>query len=148
MAAYAIVIEESMTGEVLESVRRGLRQADPADVPPRDHQAMCLSLRDAGGAIVGGLYGSTMWGWLMVDGLWVNESLRGQGHGSRLLAEAEAIALRRGCRGAWLGTFDFQARDFYERHGYTVFAELADFPAGHTHFHLRKNFPAPAPPPA
>jgi ribosomal protein S18 acetylase RimI-like enzyme len=56
--------------------------------------------------------------------------------------EAEAIARRRGCRGAWLGTFDFQARELYERHGYAVFAELPDFPAGHTHVHLRKNFPA------
>jgi hypothetical protein len=56
---------------------------------------------------------------------------------------AEAMAMERGCRGAWLGTFDFQARGFYERLGYVVFAELADFPAGHSHYHLRKSF-APA----
>lgn len=144
MAAYAIVVEENGAGQVPERVRRGLRQADPAGVPPRDYHAVCLSLRAADGALVGGVYGATLWEWLMIDGLWVDPSLRGQGHGSRLLAEAEAIALRRGCRGAWLGTFDFQAREFYERHGYTVFAELADFPAGHMHFHLKKNFAATA----
>jgi GNAT superfamily N-acetyltransferase len=81
-----------------------------------------------------------MWGWLMIDGLWVDEELRGRGLGRRLLLAAESIAVERGCRGAWLGTFDFQARDFYERQGYTVFAALAGFPAGHTHYHLQKSF--------
>jgi GNAT superfamily N-acetyltransferase len=142
MAAYEITVEDGDTA-VPERVRRGLREADPPDVPPRDWAALSLSVRDGDGEIVAGLYGATMWGWLMIDGLWVADALRGEGYGSRLLAEAEAIAARRGCRGAWLSTFDFQARAFYERHGYTVFAELADFPAGHTHFHLGKHFPAP-----
>ena len=142
-----IRIEGGNPAEVQESVRRGLRQADPPGVPPRDYAAVCLSLRDGDGALVGGVYGATMWEWLMIDGLWVDDRLRGQGHGGRLLARAEEIAVGRGCRGAWLGTFDFQARAFYERHGYTVFAELADFPAGHTHFHLKRDLttlPGPA----
>jgi GNAT superfamily N-acetyltransferase len=80
-----------------------------------------------------------MWGWLMIDGLWVAPDLRGRGLGSRLLDSAETLAVRRGCSSAWLGTFDFQARPFYERHGYVVFAELPGFPMGHTHFHLRKD---------
>jgi len=146
MAAYEI-IEDGAGAQVPERVRRGLREADPPGVPPRDHEAVCLSVRDEDGAIVGGLYGATMWGWLMIDGLWVDGRLRGHGYGSRLLARAEALAFGRGCKGAWLGTFDFQAREFYERHGYTVFAELADFPAGHTHFHLKKDLPTvPGPP--
>ena len=75
----------------------------------------------------------------MIDGLWIDDALRGQGLGRQLLLRSEAIAVARGCRGAWLGTFDFQARGFYERHGYRVFAALPDFPAGHTHYHLRKD---------
>jgi hypothetical protein len=59
-----------------------------------------------------------------------------------LLLEAEAAAIKLGCRGAWLGTFDFQARGFYERLGYNVFAELTGFPPGHTHYHLKKVFSA------
>jgi hypothetical protein len=43
-------------------------------------------------------------------------------------AEEEAAA--RGCHGAWLDTFEFQARGFYERLGYTCFAELGDYPVG------------------
>ena len=136
---YTITLEDEGTTGVPEAVRRGIREADPPDVPRRDWRALCLSLRGAGGEVVGGVYGATAWSWLMIDGLWVSEELRGQGLGSRLLAEAEALAAKRGCRGSWLGTFDFQARAFYERHGYTVFAELPGFPEGHTHFHLRKD---------
>ncbi|HEX6747887.1 MAG TPA: GNAT family N-acetyltransferase [Longimicrobium sp.] len=146
MPDYEIRVEDD-DAEVPERVRRGIREADPVDVGPRDWKALCLSLRGNDGTIVGGVYGATAWGWLMIDGLWVDDALRGHGHGSRLLANAEAHAMRRGCRGSWLGTFDFQAREFYERHDYTVFAELADFPAGHTHFHLKKIFPATTPPP-
>jgi GNAT superfamily N-acetyltransferase len=135
---FRIVEEEEDGGDVPAAVRRGIREADPPDVGARDWQPLCLSLRDADGAIVGGVYGATMWGWLMIDGLWVAPELRGQGHGGRLLDRAEALAVARGCRGVWLGTFDFQARTFYERRGYEVFARLPGFPGGHAHFHLSK----------
>jgi GNAT superfamily N-acetyltransferase len=135
---FEIVEEPESGSDVPAEVRRGIREADPPEVGPRNWAPLCLSLRDAEGALVGGLYGATMWGWLLIDGLWVAEGLRGQGLGSRLLAAAEAAAISRGCRGAWLGTFDFQARGFYERHGYRVFGELPDFPAGHRHYELWK----------
>jgi len=122
------------------AVRRGIRGSDPPDVDARDWQPLGMAVRARDGTLLGGLYGATMWGCLMIDGLWVAEELRGRGLGRRLMLAAEATAAKRGCRGAWLGTFDFQSRGFYERLGYTVFAELADFPAGHTHYHLRKSF--------
>jgi ribosomal protein S18 acetylase RimI-like enzyme len=132
-------LHEETDGTALPAaVRQGIRQADPPDVGSRDYQTLAVSLRDAEDAIVGGVYGATMWGWLMIDGLWVDTALRGRGLGRRLLLHGEAVAAERGCRGAWLGTFDFQARDFYERQGYTVFGTLPGFPHGHTHFHLWK----------
>jgi hypothetical protein len=56
------------------------------------------------------------------------------------MAEDEARAL--GCVGVWLDTFSFQARGFYERHGYEVFGTLDEFPAPHQRFFLRKRFAA------
>jgi GNAT superfamily N-acetyltransferase len=82
------------------AVRQGIRSADPPDVPPRDWQIVSLALRDADGAIVGGLHGATMWSWLMIDGRWVAEALRGQGLGRRLLLAAEELAPQ--FRHAWL----------------------------------------------
>lgn len=148
MPEYTILLQNELATEISAAVRQGIRQADPPDVPPRlaDYHPLHLSLRDGGGQMIGGVYGTTMWSWLMIDGLWVAGAYRGQGLGRRLLAEAEAHAVGRGCRGSWLGTFDFQARAFYERNGYTVFAELDGFPPGHRHYHLRKHLTAPDPP--
>mgnify|MGYP001488358637 CR=1 FL=1 len=121
-------------------VRKGISENDPEDVGHRDWQPVNLALRSDDGSIVGGLYGATMWSWLMIDGLWVAPALRRLGHGRSLLLAAESTAIARGCQGSWLGTFDFQARAFYERMGYSVFAELPGFPPRHTHYHLRKLF--------
>jgi hypothetical protein len=47
--------------------------------------------------------------------------------------------MRRGCVGVWLDTFSFQARGFYEKLGYRVFGEVADYPPGHTRHFLKKS---------
>ncbi len=89
---------------------------DRTDLPRRD-TPITLLLRDSGGVIVGGLLSRTVWQWLLIDGLWIHETLRAQGYGSRLLSEAEVRAVALGCQDARLDTFDFEARHFYERHG-------------------------------
>jgi ribosomal protein S18 acetylase RimI-like enzyme len=144
MAMEYELTEEADAEALSAAVRRGIRDADPSDVGPRDWRPLTLALRARDGTLMGGLCGATMWGWLTVDGLWVAEELRGRGLGQRLLLTAEAAAVARGCRGARLGTFDFQARGFYERLGYIVFGELPDFPAGHTNYELWKSLAAPA----
>ena len=71
------------------------------------------------------------------------EEARGQGTGRRILIAAEEEAVRRGCRYAWLDTFSFQARGFYEKLGYSVFGTLEDYPAGHSRYFLRKTLGEP-----
>lgn len=92
------------------------------------------------GEVLGGLYGSTGYNYLHVDMLFVPESMRGSGLGTRLMQQAEEEAQRRGCHGAYLETFDFQAPGFYQRLGYAVFGRLENTPPGHTRFFLRKLF--------
>ncbi len=135
---YELHVESDPT-PLPDAVRKGIRETDPADVGPRDWRTVSLALRDAHGAICGGLFGATMWSWLMIDGLWVAPEIRGQGLGRRLLLASEEIALERGCVGSRLSTFDFQAKEFYERHAYSVFSTLDGFPPGHRQFHLRKH---------
>lgn len=108
---------------------------------PLDARPLLITLTDSNtGDVLGGLFGATGYAWLHVDMLFVSESLRGSGLGTQLMRQAEDEALRRGCRGAYLDTFDFQARGFYERLGYTVFGQLEDTPPGHTRFFLKKLF--------
>ena len=92
-----------------------------------------------GGRIIGGCLASIdPWCAIEIEVLWVDEAYRGQGIGSMLLREAERCAKEKGCYLATLGTFDFQARGLYEKHGYTVYAVGEDCPRGHLHYALFK----------
>jgi GNAT superfamily N-acetyltransferase len=90
--------------------------------------------------ILGGLSGETMFSHLHVDLLFLRESLRRNGIGRRLMNDAEREAIRRGCRGAWLDTDSFQARELYERLGYTIFGTIDDYPPGHSRIFLKRTF--------
>jgi GNAT superfamily N-acetyltransferase len=103
-----------------------------------DHRPIVVAIDDDSGQVVGGLWGRTAYDWLFVELLFVPESLRGQGVGTDLLRRAEAEAITRGCHSAWLDTFEFQARGFYERLGYTCFGELGNYPPGSSRYFMRK----------
>ena len=103
-----------------------------------DHRPLAILLIDAKAAVIGGLWGHTGYGWLFTEWLVVQEELRGQGLGTALVLRAEAEALARGCHSAWLDTFEFQARGFYEQIGYECFGELTDYPTGFSRYFMKK----------
>ncbi len=122
-----------------EAVLGGLHtfmHAETGEVPTR----LAVLVRDEAGAAVGGLIGRTSGAWLYVELFWLPEALRGTGLGTRLMREAEAEAVRRGCLGAHLDTYDYQAPGFYQKLGYEVFGSIEDHPLGHTRFWMRKRF--------
>ena len=54
------------------------------------------------------------------------------------MRRAEHEAIRRGCHSAWLDTYEFQARGFYERLGYSGFGQLDDYPPGFVRYFMKK----------
>jgi uncharacterized protein (DUF924 family)/GNAT superfamily N-acetyltransferase len=102
-------------------------------------------LKSRSGEWLGGLLGNIWGGWLHVTHLWVASAVRRQRHGTRLMQAAEDYAVERGCIGATLETTSFEARPFYEKRGYEVFATLDDYPPGHSKFFLRKRLTPPPP---
>jgi GNAT superfamily N-acetyltransferase len=91
-----------------------------------------------GGPVTGGLYGYVLFEWLFIQYVSVPETLRGQGVGTELMAQAEAWVRAEGLAGLWLDTFAFQARSFYEKLGYSVFGEITDHPRGSSRYFLKK----------
>jgi ribosomal protein S18 acetylase RimI-like enzyme len=93
------------------------------------------------GRVLGGAYGNTHYGWLYLSTLWVHEQVRGEGWGSRLIELFEAEGTARGCHGAWVDTYGFQAPIFYKRVGYQEFGRLEEFPPGSARHFFWKPLP-------
>lgn len=89
--------------------------------------------------VIGGLLGETMLAWLKVSIMAVDPSLRRNGVGSALIAEAERLAIERGCKYAFVDTMSCQAPGFYERRGYKIAGEIQDWDSfGHAKLFLIK----------
>lgn len=135
----AIITEVSQASPFdLSVITDILDETSAGHAPGWQPEPLCLLLKSSTGETMGGLTGTTNWGWLRVDLLAVDKKLRGARYGSQLLSMAEDIARERGCTNSFLNTFSFQARGFYERHGYRVFGMLDNFPTGATRFFMKK----------
>ena len=93
---------------------------------------------EEGNIIAGCLAIMHCWNVVAIDILWVDEQYRGQRLGSILLGEIEREAMEKGCHLVHLDTYDFQAKGFYEKNGYSVFGTLEDCPKGHIRYYLKK----------
>ena len=129
---------------VFEAIYTALDASSRALIGPPQPRLLVIPIRDDNGTVRGGFWGFTQFEWLNVQMLIVPEPLRGLGIGAALMASAEAEARARGCRGACVDTFSFQAAPFYRKIGFTPFGVLDDFPPGFSRLYLRKHFNAPS----
>lgn len=133
-----IEIESDRSPELLELVRAGMRRHAESCVGWEEYQELTVVRRTEDGRIMGAALGEAGRGWLHVSVLWVDEPFRRQDLGSELLTAMETEGRKRGCHSAYLDTFSYQARPFYEKLGYKVFGTLDDYPPGHQRFFMRK----------
>ncbi|MGO7959140.1 GNAT family N-acetyltransferase [Rhizobium leguminosarum] len=129
----------SPSPEELAAITNALSAFNTSDVGPSDRRPLAVLIRDTDGKVTGGLSGFTAWGWLFTQMLYIPDTLRGTGMAGDILAKAEEEARARGCRGAWIDTFNPQPLRAYLSQGYEVFGELEDFPEGRTRSFLRKS---------
>jgi GNAT superfamily N-acetyltransferase len=132
----ASVVDESARALIQERLdryndtRTGISDVTPLDVHVVD---------EATGQVIGGLVGRTSLGVFFVDYFFLPESHRRQGHGRRIMALAEAEAVRRGCRKAVLFTMLIHAPAFYESLGYQAFGRVESNPPGNARLFMRKD---------
>lgn len=137
MEKVALVFDPD-NGRAADYVRYRLSMFNAARTGDDGYYPCNIFLKGEKGETLGGLLGYVWAGWLFVAILWVDEALRSQGHATRLMDAAEDYARQRKCHSAYLDTHSWQARPFYEKRGYEVFATLDDFPPGHKKFFLKK----------
>ena len=111
---------------------------DAATGRPEPPRPLAVLLRDGVGTVQGGAWAISLYDWLFVDMLYLAETHRGQGWGSRVMRAVEREAVRRGCVGIWLDTMTFQAPAFYPRFGFTEFAAIEEYLPGQRHIWFSK----------
>ncbi|ACT08100.1 GCN5-related N-acetyltransferase [Dickeya chrysanthemi Ech1591] len=119
---------------VIESLWRHNENYEHVDIRP-----LFLHFTNDDGLIVAGLVARTWWGGLEVQYLWVSNEYRNTGLGSQLMRQAEKEAMTRGCHMAYVDTFSFQAKGFYEKLGYQEYGALPDYAHKYTRHYLAKN---------
>lgn len=147
MTTFTLHLDTAPSDDSVESIRTGLRRFNITTVPellnlPGDDFNVLAF--DAHGNIAGGAIAEADLGWLFVDTLWVDERVRQQGYGRRILNAVEQLALHQGMKDIWLMTTDFQALPFYQKMGYRVVGQNVDRPIGHRLYYLIKTAVAPA----
>ena len=137
-----LAFEPHPTPEQVQYLEDRLQEFNSRATGMRDGEWLAIFVKDERGRIVAGICGNTWGGGCEIRQLWVEESRRRQGLGSRLLDAAEQEARRRGCRQIVLTTFTFQAPAFYAKRGFEVLCAVDDFPRGHQNLFLRKRLSA------
>ena len=94
-------------------------------------------LKDGFGKMCGGARGLVRMGAVDLQTLWLDDERRGNGQGERIVRAVEDESRRRGARAVLLYTYDFQARAFYEKLGYSCFGSF-EFPDGVTRFYMSR----------
>lgn len=138
MSAQPLITVEANDPSVNEVIHARLRAFNRAmaDWPERQH--FNVVLRDAEDRVCGGLLASLSCDVLRIEDLFVEEALRRSRYGEQLMAMAEKEGVRRGARLACVNTFSWQARPFYEKLGYAVFAEIPYRNGMHIMYWLKK----------
>lgn len=121
-----------------DAILSGLFSYNDQIAGPMHNSTIIVAARGADQTLVGGLIVNFQpgWKWMHLQWMWIAESHRRAGIGRRLVDTAEREGRKQGCLHAAVDTF--QAREFYEKLGYTVYGVMEDYPAGHRKFHMRK----------
>lgn len=135
---YTLSLSAAADDEIRQAGLAPLVDYNSDHAGPSRSRPLAVLVNDHAGSVIGGLWGHTGYDWLFTQFLVVPAALRGRGLGTEIMRTAEREALQRGCHGAWLDTFEFQARGFYERIGYECFGELPNYPAGFSRFFMKK----------
>lgn len=88
--------------------------------------------------LVGGAIGFVKYDWYFLDMLYIDEEYRKRKIGTSLINELENFAQKKKLVGIRTDTWDFQAKGFYEKMGFTLFGELKDCPLGTINYFFEK----------
>lgn len=138
MTSYEIIIsEEQEKPSLLQQKMDELLTAQSGHNFRRTTKSLQLLIQ---GNVKGAAQVTLTSDYLLLDNIWVDESLQKQGYGIRLYQAIEDLAKQQACKKILLQTFDFLSTlSFWERFGFQQVGKVPDCPAGHTLYYLAKD---------
>lgn len=136
--SYSINFVSDPSNEDIQILYDGLKDNMLAKRDMKPISFFGYFLKDDNGKIVGGCVGHLIYGSLAVDTLWVAESLRGQGYGTKFMQMAERMGMENECLFMTVNTMDWEALGFYKKLGFTVEFERKGFYKSSIFYFLRK----------
>lgn len=115
-----IRLEPNPSQSIFDELEKNITDFNVERWEVKEKQPLACTVRDKDEQIIAGGTAKTFGLWMMIENIWVHESLRGQSMGSKILQTLEEEAKKRNCRHVLLDTLNFQAKDFYLKHGYQV----------------------------
>ncbi len=134
---YKVIVDHNPSHSDNDVVKEGLIKSYEAQFGERDKE-LSIFLKSDSGKVFGGIQAIFDSEAIYIEALWIEENLRKQGYGKKLLAAAEGEAIENGCRFSLVDTWDFQAEEFYLKNGYEKIGELENYWHGHSKLFLRK----------
>jgi len=112
----------------IEYLDKGLDRFNHSHAPEREKKEFGFFALEKN-QIIGGVNGYLQVGyWAKVDMLFVDDKFRGHNIGTQLMEKVENFAVENSCIGMLLSTFDWQAKEFYEKMGFSVYGILDNMP--------------------
>ncbi len=113
---------------IKDLIYNGLKSFNLKHFPDEEMQSLACVAEDPGGNFLGGLTGQIFTNTLFVEFLWLDDSNRSAGIGSKLMAEVEQQAKQLGVTDIYLDTYTFQAPGFYAKLGFEEVGRYTGFP--------------------
>jgi ribosomal protein S18 acetylase RimI-like enzyme len=139
MVGSALNITCSGTPDDVEAITKGVAEYDKRSglLSGCEPFVFCLRKEDE---LMGGCHGTMYYNHqLHTDSLWVDEQLRHQGYGTKLMESVEKLAREKGISLLTVFTTSWQALAFYQKLGYYIELQRAGYPNDGVVYLLRKD---------
>ena len=137
-AAYKIIVDHKPSQADKDAVAEGLVVEYERLMGQSRDKEFSVFLKNDSGEILGGIQAQFDSESVYLETLWVDQKLRNQGYGTKLINAAELEAIKNGCVFSTLDTWDFQAEGFYLKNGYKPIGEIKKYWREHSRIFLRK----------
>ena len=137
------LIIQSATVEEKAFISKKMEEYNAKNVPLKKEQVVeriCRVIKDSEGNIIAGTVCFIYHNFksLYINLLWVKEEFRKCSYGTMLLENVERESFEKGVNFVHLGTLGFQAKDFYRKKGYEVFAVLDECVLNNKMYYMKK----------